>query len=72
MRPLEDLMWSDLKCATIHRNDELLAEMQASVARSTRHIEIALPVGVQYEPGDHLEVAPENAPTLVEALASSM
>ncbi|MEO0607652.1 MAG: cytochrome P450 [Pseudomonadota bacterium] len=35
-------------------------------ARSTRHIEIALPDGVSYEPGDHLCVVPVNPPELVE------
>ncbi|NQY15489.1 MAG: NADPH--cytochrome reductase, partial [Henriciella sp.] len=34
--------------------------------RSTRHIEIELPDGVTYEPGDHLCVVPKNPPELVE------
>ena len=33
--------------------------------RSTRHIEIKLPEGVTYQPGDHLCVVPVNAPGLV-------
>lgn len=34
--------------------------------RSTRHIEIELPDGVTYQPGDHLCVVPKNPPELVE------
>ena len=34
--------------------------------RSTRHIEIELPDGVDYQPGDHLCVVPVNPPELVE------
>ncbi|MGO4835006.1 flavodoxin domain-containing protein, partial [Rhizobiaceae sp. 2RAB30] len=43
-------------------------ELQDSAAsgRSTRHIEVALPDGVSYRPGDHLCVVPANAPQLVE------
>lgn len=37
--------------------------------RSTRHIEIALPPGVSYRPGDHLSVVPRNDPALVDAVA---
>jgi len=33
--------------------------------RSTRHIEIELPAGVTYQPGDHLCVAPVNHPDIV-------
>jgi cytochrome P450/NADPH-cytochrome P450 reductase len=33
--------------------------------RSTRHIEVALPKGVAYRPGDHLAVVPVNGPDLV-------
>lgn len=38
----------------------------ASDARSTRHIEIALPEGMNYQPGDHLCVVPINHPELVD------
>lgn len=34
--------------------------------RSTRHIELELPEGVTYRPGDHLSVVPVNAAALVE------
>ena len=34
--------------------------------RSTRHIEVALPEGVTYQPGDHLCVVPVNNPDLVK------
>lgn len=34
--------------------------------RSTRHIEVALPKGVTYRPGDHLCVVPRNSLDLVE------
>jgi cytochrome P450/NADPH-cytochrome P450 reductase len=33
--------------------------------RSTRHIEVALPDGATYRPGDHLAVQPVNGPSLV-------
>lgn len=34
--------------------------------RSTRHIEVALPAGTGYRPGDHLCVVPVNSPELVQ------
>lgn len=34
--------------------------------RSTRHIEVALPDSVSYQPGDHLCVVPVNPPELIE------
>ncbi len=34
--------------------------------RSTRHIEIKLPEGITYQPGDHLCVVPVNSPSLVK------
>ena len=37
--------------------------------RSTRHIEVQLPPGVNYRVGDHLSVVPRNDPTLVDAVA---
>ncbi|MEO1252167.1 MAG: cytochrome P450 [Pseudomonadota bacterium] len=52
---------------TILENRELQTHADgASETRSTRHIEIALPDGVSYEPGDHLCVVPVNPPALVE------
>ena len=36
--------------------------------RSTLHIEVELPDGMEYEPGDHLCVVPENDPAVVERL----
>lgn len=48
-------------------NRELQTHAEGSdEARSTRHIEIELPEGVSYEPGDHLCVVPVNPPELVE------
>ncbi|WP_164255012.1 hypothetical protein, partial [Stenotrophomonas maltophilia] len=34
--------------------------------RSTRHIEVELPEGAAYRPGDHLSVVPVNGKALVE------
>ncbi len=39
--------------------------------RSTRHIELALPEGVSYRPGDHLGVIPQNSRTLVSRVAAA-
>jgi len=36
---------------------------------STRHIEVSIPEGFKYTPGDHLGVCPKNDPKLVEKLA---
>lgn len=41
-------------------------ELQSGGARSTRHIEVALPAGVSYRVGDHLGVVPSNGEALVE------
>jgi len=49
--------------ASITDNRELQA---AGSERSTRHIEIALPEGTDYEEGDHLGVIPQNDPTMIE------
>ncbi|VTU17742.1 bifunctional cytochrome P450/NADPH--P450 reductase [Variovorax sp. PBL-E5] len=38
----------------------------AADARSTRHVELQLPEGVSYRPGDHLSVVPRNGPAQVE------
>jgi cytochrome P450/NADPH-cytochrome P450 reductase len=37
--------------------------------RSTRHIEVELPSGINYRVGDHLSVVPRNDPALVDAVA---
>jgi cytochrome P450/NADPH-cytochrome P450 reductase len=51
----------------VTKNIELQNKTGASPSeRSTRHIEVALPKGVQYRPGDHLSVVASNAPQLVE------
>ncbi|MEM1397085.1 MAG: cytochrome P450, partial [Pseudomonadota bacterium] len=42
-------------------------ELQSAESdRSTRHVELQLPDGVEYKPGDHLCVVPMNRPSLVE------
>jgi len=47
-------------------NRELLS---AGAGRSTRHIEVALPEALSFQPGDHLSVAPRNDPALVDSVA---
>jgi cytochrome P450/NADPH-cytochrome P450 reductase len=37
--------------------------------RSTRHVEVELPLGTSYRAGDHLSVIPRNDPVLVDAVA---
>ena len=44
-------------------------ELQRAGGRSTRHIEVELPEGVDYRVGDHLAVAPRNDPALVDSVA---
>ncbi|ASF37892.1 NADPH--cytochrome reductase [Halobacillus halophilus] len=41
-------------------------ELQVSSERSTRHLELKLPEGVNYQEGDHLGVLPQNGTELVE------
>jgi cytochrome P450/NADPH-cytochrome P450 reductase len=41
-------------------------ELQTGNARSTRHLEVALPAGVAYRTGDHLGVLPSNSQALVD------
>ncbi len=51
----------------IIENRELQTHKKGSKSkRSTRHIEIELPEGVTYQPGDHLCVVPVNPPALVK------
>ena len=42
-------------------NEELLSP---SAGRSTRHLEVGLPEGMSYQPGDHLCVVPVNRPAV--------
>ncbi|MDL9999985.1 cytochrome P450 [Variovorax sp. J22P240] len=42
------------------------AASDAGEARSTRHVELQLPEGVNYRAGDHLSVVPRNGPAQVE------
>lgn len=44
-------------------------ELQTGGARSTRHIEVALPDGMTYRTGDHLGVLPHNSEALVKRVA---
>lgn len=52
---------------TITANNELQNKVgKAPSERSTRHIEVKLPEGVSYKPGDHLCVVPVNSSELVQ------
>ena len=50
------------QAAVVRDNHELLG---AAAGRSTRHVEVALPSGVQYKAGDHLGVLPRNNINLI-------
>lgn len=50
------------QAAVVRDNHELLG---AGAGRSTRHLEVALPSGVQYKAGDHLGVLPRNNINLI-------
>ncbi|WP_298335106.1 cytochrome P450 [uncultured Erythrobacter sp.] len=52
---------------TLVRSREL-KDITKDDGRSTRHIEVELPNGMEYEPGDHLCVVPVNDSTVVERL----
>ncbi|MEC1614903.1 cytochrome P450 [Bacillus mojavensis] len=54
--------------ASIAENREL---QSADSGRSTRHIEMALPAGVEYQEGDHLGVLPRNSRTNVSRILHS-
>ncbi len=45
-----------------------LKDISKGEGRSTRHIEVKLPDGMQYQPGDHLCVVPVNDEVVVERL----
>ena len=49
------------------RNAEL-KDVSIDDARSTRHIEVQISAGMEYEPGDHLCVVPVNSDAVVERL----
>ena len=53
----------------IIENRELQTPAAGQPARSTRHIEVQLPPGMNYRVGDHLSVIPRNDPVLVDAVA---
>jgi cytochrome P450 / NADPH-cytochrome P450 reductase len=50
------------QAAVVRDNQELLG---ADADRSTRHLEVALPSGMQYKAGDHLGVLPRNNINLI-------
>src|SRR5215207_8413112 len=50
------------QAAVVRDNHELLG---AAAGRSARHVEVALPSGVQYKAGDHLGVLPRNNLNLI-------
>ncbi len=62
------LQLHELEQATIVDNRELvnLAAVDPSRARSKRHLQIALPPGMNYRSGDYLAVLPRNAPSNVQ------
>ncbi|ABC62112.1 bifunctional cytochrome P450/NADPH--P450 reductase [Erythrobacter litoralis] len=45
-----------------------LKDTSKDEGRSTRHLEVRLPEGMEYEPGDHLCVVPVNDPAVVDRL----
>lgn len=45
-----------------------LKDISKDEGRSTRHIEVKLPIGMDYQPGDHLCVVPVNDEAVVERL----
>src|ERR1700709_840207 len=54
----------------VQLNSELQNKSGANPSdRSTRHIEVQLPVGMSYRVGDHLSVVPRNDPSLVDSVA---
>ncbi|TMK46534.1 MAG: cytochrome P450 [Alphaproteobacteria bacterium] len=51
-------------------NTELQSRLGANPSdRSTRHVEVQLPAGINYRVGDHLSVVPRNDPALVDQVA---
>ncbi|RVV99427.1 cytochrome P450 [Mesobaculum littorinae] len=62
---LEVLRLTDLNQGRILENRELV-NMTSPLARSKRHIEIALPTGMSYRTGDYLAVLPRNPQADIE------
>lgn len=60
-----------LALAQVVENRELV-DLSAPGARSKRHLELTLPAGMTYEPGDYLTVLPENHPELVARAVARM
>ena len=62
------LQLNELEQATIVANRELvnLSALDPTRLRSKRHLQIALPAGMQYRSGDYLAVLPRNAPSNVQ------
>jgi cytochrome P450/NADPH-cytochrome P450 reductase len=59
------LRLGDLRQGVIVENRELV-DMSSQEARSKRHIELKLPVGMTYRAGDYLAVLPRNSDDLVD------
>ena len=57
------------RIAIVNVNKELQNKEKSE--RSTRHLEISLPKGSEYEVGDHLEIWAENSEEIVESVALS-
>ena len=55
--------------ANVNVNKELQNTEKSK--KSTRHLEISLPEGIEYKVGDHLEVWAENSDEIVEKVAST-
>ena len=53
--------------ALINKNVEL---QHTESGRSTRHIALTLPAGVEYQEGDHVGILPQNPPKLVDRVLS--
>ena len=59
------LRQADLQHGRVVENRELV-DMDSPLARSKRHVEIALPAGMTYRAGDYLAVLARNAPSNVD------
>lgn len=57
-----------LSLATVLENRELV-DMTSPLARSKRHLDLALPAGMTYAAGDYLAVLPQNHPDLIARAA---
>ncbi len=54
----------------VTKNTELQGVVPEGEQRSTRHIEVSVPDGISYQPGDHLCVVPKNRPDVVKRMLS--